>query len=352
MCYNAVARLAHDNAMPLQVAKDIYILLAAMTFAFLVTFLTAVPVIAYLRRKKLGQQIRDDGPQRHLSKAGTPTMGGVVILAGTIAGTAGSWYFFPRQFWFSVLLLALTVAMAAIGSIDDWGKIKRGRSLGLRAREKLILQFIAAALFVAGLVYGLDNGTSIGVPGMGELHLATWLYFVLAVLFIAAFSNAVNLTDGLDGLAAGATVAAAFALAGIAWYSRQGEAMAQGPAIATFIACLGAATFAFLWYNQHPAKVFMGDTGSLAIGAALAGTALALKQEVLLLGIGLIFLIEMGSVILQVLVFKLTGKRVFRMSPFHHHLELGGWSEPKIVTSAWLLAIILAAASFWLFTRL
>ncbi|HEX2948629.1 MAG TPA: hypothetical protein VHV83_03530 [Armatimonadota bacterium] len=182
--------------------NPIHILIAAMALAFLVTFLTASPVISFLRAKKLGQQIRDDGPQRHLSKAGTPTMGGVVILAGVILGTAGSWYFFPKQFWFSVLLLALTTAVAAIGSIDDWGKIRRGRSLGLRAREKLILQLIVAALFVFGLVVGLDNGTTIGIPFLGEVDLH-WAYWPVAILFVAGMSNAVNLTDGLDGLAAG-----------------------------------------------------------------------------------------------------------------------------------------------------
>ncbi|MHB9026776.1 MAG: phospho-N-acetylmuramoyl-pentapeptide-transferase [Armatimonadota bacterium] len=324
---------------------SIYILLAAMLLSFLVTFLLAPPLIAFLRAKKLGQQIRDDGPQRHLNKAGTPTMGGVVILAGVVAGAAGSWYFFPTQFWFSALLLALFAAMAAIGSIDDWGKIKRGRSLGLRAREKLILQFIVCGLFIAGLLYGLDNRTTIGIPFLGEVQLGWW-YWPLAVLYMAAISNAVNLTDGLDGLAGGASMASSFALAGVAWYLKAGQGLAQGEAVATFAACLGAACFAFLWFNQHPAKVFMGDTGSLAIGAVLAGVALALKQEVVFLFIGLVFIIEMGSVIIQVIVFKLTGKRVFRMSPFHHHLELSGWGEPKIVHAAWLLSIVLAFGGF------
>jgi len=327
-------------------------LIAAMALAFLVTFLLAPPVIAFLRGKKLGQQIRDDGPQRHLGKAGTPTMGGVVILAGLVAGTAGSWYLFHRQFYYSVLLLALFVAVAGIGAIDDWGKIRRGRSLGLRAREKLILQFIAAGLFVAALVFGLHNGTAIGVPFVGQVELHTWVYCALAVLFIAAMSNAVNLTDGLDGLAGGITVAVAFSLAAIAWFSGRTEAAhwPVGPAIATFLACLAAACTAFLWYNRHPAKVFMGDTGSLAIGAALAGAALALHAEILLLFIGFIFIIEMASVILQVLYFKATkGKRIFKMSPFHHHLELSGWSETQIVTRAWLLAIILGVAGYWVF---
>jgi phospho-N-acetylmuramoyl-pentapeptide-transferase len=330
----------------------ITVLLGAMVLAFFVTFLTAPPLIAFLRAKKLGQAIREDGPQRHLGKAGTPTMGGLVIILGTVAGTIGSWYFYKAQFWFSVLVLALMLAVAGIGAIDDWGKIRRGRSLGLKAREKLILQFIAAALFVWGLLW-MDNGTTVAFLNY-RIDLGLW-YWPVAILFIAAMSNAVNLTDGLDGLAAGTTTAASLALAGIAWYTIDGHALLKGPAVATFLICLAGACLAFLWYNQHPAKVFMGDTGSLSIGAALAGAALVIKQEGLLLLIGLIFLIEMASVILQVLYFQITkrltgeGKRLFRMSPFHHHLELGGWSEEKIVTSAWLFGIILAVVSFVLF---
>ena len=316
-----------------------YILFLACLVAFLVTFVTASPVIRFLRAKKYGQQIRDDGPQRHLAKAGTPTMGGVVILAGLLLGGAVSCIFIIPGWWFGIALLVLTVAFALIGSIDDWGKIKRGRSLGLRAREKLILQFLLSALFVVSLVLCFHHGTTIGIPGLGLVNLG-WCYWPVAVLLIVSMSNAVNLTDGLDGLAAGTAAAAAFALAGIAWFT-------HAPGVAAFCGCLGAACLAFLRYNRHPAQVFMGDTGSLAIGAALAGAALALKQEVLLLVIGLIFLIEMGSVIIQVISFKTTGKRVFRMSPFHHHLELGGWSEPKIVTNAWFLGIVLAAVAVW-----
>ncbi|HEY3379259.1 MAG TPA: phospho-N-acetylmuramoyl-pentapeptide-transferase [Armatimonadota bacterium] len=324
-------------------------LLLAVILAFFATFLTAPPVISLLRRKKLGQQIREDGPQRHLTKAGTPTMGGVIIMGGVILGTVVSWVFAPAQFRCGALLLGLTVFVAAIGSIDDWGKIRRGRSLGLRAREKLILQFLAAGLFVAGLLYLCHNGTTIGMPFVGSVNLG-WAYWPVAMLFIAAMSNAVNLTDGLDGLATGTTVAATAALAILAWGAH--DTLANGPAVATILACLGAACLAFLWYNRHPAKIFMGDTGSLAIGAALAGAALMLKQELALLIIGLVFIIEMGSVIIQVISFKTTGKRVFRMSPFHHHLELGGWSEPAIVTRAWLLGAVLALGGCWLFHTL
>jgi len=321
--------------MPLHDPK--YVLLTASALSFLVTFFTAIPVIQYLRQKKMGQQIRDDGPQRHLAKAGTPTMGGVVIMAGLIAGTVAAAVFFPQQRLLCVLLLGLTLALAGVGSIDDWGKIRRGRSLGLRAREKLLLQLVISAAYVALLVFGLHVRTTMGIPGIGEVELGI-AYWPLAILLITGMSNAVNLTDGLDGLAAGTTVATTLALVAVAWYTQQ----ASGSAVATFSASLGAACLAFLWYNRHPAKVFMGDTGSLAIGAAFAGIALALKQEVLLLLIGLIFVIEVASVVIQVISFKTTGKRVFRMSPFHHHLELGGWTEPQIVTRAWTFGIVLS----------
>ncbi len=335
-------------------SPSLYIVIAATGLAFLVTFITAFPVIAYLRAKKLGQQIREEGPQRHQGKAGTPTMGGVVILAGATAGTLFAtlvpWFTDPQashvHLRAALLLLALTLAVAGIGGIDDWGKIRRGRSLGLKAREKLILQFVAAFLFLMVLIGAQHHDMAIGLPGHVTIALH-WLYWPVALLFIAGMSNAVNLTDGLDGLAAGVSAIVCFALAILAWWS--GPAT-LGHVVAGFCASLGAACLAFLWFNRHPAKVFMGDTGSLAIGAALAGAALVVQQEVLLLLIGLIYCIEVGSVVLQVGYFKLThGKRIFRMSPFHHHLELGGWSEPQVVTSAWLLGLLTATAAILIY---
>lgn len=319
--------------------------------SFLITFILASPTIKFLHEKKYGQAIRDDGPDRHKMKQGTPTMGGVIILAGVTVGTIVSLCTFATlkpvlQFqifdlMFSLALLALTIAFSSIGVIDDWGKIKRGRSLGLKAREKLALQLVTAALFVGVLFWGMHTSTTIGIPGIGLVELGFW-YWPFAILFITAFSNAVNLTDGLDGLASGTTVIAAVALGVVAWFLQKDYTSLIGPGISAFLICLAAACLAFLWFNRHPAKIFMGDTGSLAIGAALAGAALAMKQEVILIVIGMIFMLEMFSVIIQVISFKLTGKRVFRMSPYHHHLELGGWAETKIVTRAWLLGLILA----------
>lgn len=310
-------------------------LLLAIIVAFLVTFITAPPVIAYLRRNKLGQTIREDGPQTHLGKAGTPTMGGVTIIAGMLFGTLCSWLLFPHAIVPSALLLALTLSFMLIGAIDDWNKIFHGRNLGLRAREKLLLQFIFSGLFVAALLIWAKNATTIGIPGVGEIEIG-WYYWPLAILFITGMSNALNLTDGLDGLAAGTTFWAASALAVISWLSGGDHT------IGTAIATLAASCLAFLWYNRRPAQMFMGDTGSLALGAALAGTALILKQEIILLVIGFIFLIELFSVIIQVISFQTTGKRVFLMSPYHHHLEKLHWDEQLIVTRAWILAALLA----------
>lgn len=337
------------------------IVIIAAAISFLVTFILATPAIKFLHEKKYGQTIREEGPDRHKEKEGTPTMGGVVILAGVIVGTITSLCTFAilkpvLQFqifdlMFSLALLALMIAFSSIGVIDDWGKIKRGRNLGLKAREKLILQLITATLFVAVLFWGMHTDTTIGIPGFGEFNIGIW-YWPFAILFITAFSNAVNLTDGLDGLATGTTVLAASALGLVAWFLQKGDSL-KGPGICAFLICLAAACLAFLWFNRYPAKIFMGDTGSLAIGAALAGAALAMKQEWLLLIIGLIFLLEMFSVIIQVIYFKISGgKRVFRMSPYHHHLELGGWSEVKIVTRAWWLGLILALIGIVIFFAL
>lgn len=316
-------------------SPDICSLIIAIIIAFLTTFITAPPVIAYLRRNKLGQTIREDGPQTHLGKAGTPTMGGVTIIAGMLLGTAASWLIFPHAIVPAAMLLALTLAFMAIGALDDWNKIFHGRNLGLRAREKLLLQFIFSALFVAALLFWAKSGTTIGIPGVGVVEIG-WYYWPLAIFFITGMSNALNLTDGLDGLAAGTTFWAALALAVISWFGSSDHS------IGTAIATLSASCLAFLWYNRHPARLFMGDTGSLAIGAALAGTALILKQEIILLLIGFIFLIELFSVIIQVISFKTTGRRVFLMSPYHHHLEKLNWSEQLIVSRACILAALLA----------
>jgi phospho-N-acetylmuramoyl-pentapeptide-transferase len=341
----------------------IIVVAIAMAVTYLLTIGALPPMIRFLRARKLGQALRDDVADMHKAKAGTPTMGGVALIAATAIGSLGALGLFcfikpelPTRYHdllAALALIGLCVAMAAIGAIDDWGKIRRGRNLGLKAREKLILQFVVAGLFVWALVGGLDYQTTIGVPFLAlDIRLGGW-YWPFAILYIAAMSNAANLTDGLDGLAGGVTTVTALAVAAMAWFCQKDPAAILGPGAAAFAACLAAACVGFLKFNRFPAKVFMGDTGSLAIGAALAGVGLALKQEVVVLFIALVYLVEMGTVILQVLYFKLTrGKRLFLMTPYHHALEKRGWSEPTIVRRAVILTLItatvgLAVFAFW-----
>ena len=307
-------------------------LLYAAGMAFVIALAVGPLVIPVLRRLKFGQSIREEGPQRHYAKAGTPTMGGVIILAALIVPTlvfAGK----SAEVW---LALFVTVGHGAIGFVDDFIKVVRKRSLGLKARQKLFGQIVMAiALAYIDSAY-FGRGTDLWVPVAGINIDFGPLYYVLIFLVLVGTTNAVNLTDGLDGLAAGTTTVAAMAYAVIA--------MAFGKSdLAIFCVALAGATLGFLRYNIHPAKVFMGDTGSLALGGALAAVAVLTKTELLLVLVGGIFVIEALSVIIQVISFKSTGKRVFKMSPIHHHFELSGWSETKVVTVFWLAGTLFAA---------
>jgi phospho-N-acetylmuramoyl-pentapeptide-transferase len=313
------------------------LLIPAVT-TFVVALLCLPPLIKLLHKRNYGQRIRIDGPDAHKNKAGTPTMGGIAIVIAVMAGVIIAIFRNPSITIPALLLSGIFITHAVIGSLDDWKKINLGRSLGLKAREKLILQVIFSAAFLLGIQF-LMNGlnTDIAIFGI-TLHLG-WFYWVFAILFITAFSNAANLTDGLDGLAAGTTAFSSLApifIAVTAIYSPSNEASA------IILGCLVAACLAFLIFNCNPASVFMGDTGSLAIGALVAGAAIILKIEALMVIICLVFMVEMFSVIIQVISFKTTGKRVFKMSPYHHHLELCEWKETAIVTRAWILSIFIA----------
>ena len=290
---------------------------------------------------KFGQSIRQEGPERHYAKAGTPTMGGVIILLALIISVlmfAGN----SAEVW---LVLFVTVGHGLVGFIDDFIKVVLKRSLGLKARQKLLGQIIMAfALAYIGSVY-FGRGTDLWIPLIGINVDFGLLYYILIFVVLVGTTNAVNLTDGLDGLAAGTTVVAALAYAAIA-------ASFERPDLAVFCVALAGACLGFLKYNTYPAKVFMGDTGSLALGGALASVAVLTKTELLLVIVGGVFVVEALSVIIQVISFKSTGKRVFRMSPIHHHFELGGWSETRVVTVFWVagafcgaLALIILAIS-------
>jgi phospho-N-acetylmuramoyl-pentapeptide-transferase len=304
--------------------------LAALVSALVTALVLGLPAIRLLRRWGCRQHVRDDGPESHLDKAGTPTMGGVMIIIAFIASAAVSGAFAAGFGAGPLLVIALTLGFGLIGFADDYAIIKHQRSLGLRAREKLALQFALAAGFLYLLhAVGFVNPVTL-VPFSSRLWSLGWWYYPLAALFIVFTSNSVNIADGLDGLAAGLAAIAGIAVAVIA--TAQGEPVVSALCFGLAGACLG-----FLWFNAHPARVFMGDTGSLALGAALAGTAIVLKAELLMLIIGVVFYLEAVSVIAQVASFRLTGKRILRMSPLHHHLELSGWPEPQIVYRMWLV---------------
>jgi phospho-N-acetylmuramoyl-pentapeptide-transferase len=311
----------------------------AFVISLAVTSLLGPLIIPLLKRMKFGQNIRSEGPSRHLNKAGTPTMGGVMFLAGTVAGC----FFLARGRADGLIVLAAILGFGLIGFLDDYMKVVLKRSLGLKARQKMLCQVLLATVLTFWIVYGLGRGTEIVIPFAGfftsggvQLELGVWPFMAFAVIVIVSAANAVNLTDGLDGLAAGVSMLVALALMIIALFAfRDG--------VAVSMAALAGGCLGFLIYNRHPAKVFMGDTGSLALGGGLGAAAVITRSELFLLIIGGIFVLETLSVIIQVICYQTTGRRFFRMSPLHHHYELGGWSENRVVFTFWTATLIFAA---------
>lgn len=306
------------------------LLLNTALWAFAVSLALAPVFIAIFRRLRLGQTIREEGPSRHLKKAGTPTMGGIVFLAAALPVAL---LFAPHGTELFLVVL-LTVGNGFIGFVDDYLKVVRQRSLGLKARSKLLGQSALVTVFF--LVWrGLGHSTAVTVPFTSLEWDLGLFYLPFLIFFVMGFTNAVNLTDGIDGLAAGSAILAFLAYLLVA--ATQGLF-----ALAHFNAALIGAIFAFLAFNIHPAKVFMGDVGSLALGGALAAVAVLTKTELFLVVIGGVFVLETVSVIVQVIIFQLTGKRVFRMSPLHHHFELSGRGEWQVVTGFWAAGFMLA----------
>jgi phospho-N-acetylmuramoyl-pentapeptide-transferase len=323
-------------------------------------------IIRQLREFQIGQYIREDGPQGHHKKAGTPTMGGVLINIAIIIPTI-LWADLSNPFiWLAIFS---TMAFGAIGFADDYLKIVNKRNLGLTARMKLVLQFAAAAGVSFVLVALAGNklySTQLMVPFFKQFrpdfviealrtqpHLWPLAFapFVIVVMLVLVFSsNAVNLTDGLDGLAIGCTVVAAGALTVLTYLSGHAvfaeylelQRMSQTAELTIFCGAMVGASIGFLWYNAHPAEIFMGDVGSLALGGAISTVAVIIKQELLLPFIGGVFVIEALSVILQVGSYKLRKKRIFKMAPLHHHFELLGWSESKIIVRFWIASLVFA----------
>jgi phospho-N-acetylmuramoyl-pentapeptide-transferase len=337
--------------------------------ALLISLLLGPWVIDRLREMQVKQYIRKEGPKGHQKKAGTPTMGGVLIVAATIT---------PTLLWADLrnpyvnLAMGATLAFSAIGFVDDYNKVVRRRNLGLRPRVKFTLQ-VLTCMMVGGILLGLQSkgaySTQLSVPFLKRLHpdlvidsllghsyiwpLAYVPFIAFLVLVIVGTSNAVNLTDGLDGLAIGCVLVSSAALTVLTYLSSNARyaeylEIQKIPAagdLVIFCGSLVGASLGFLWYNAHPAEMFMGDVGSLALGGAIGTVAVIIKQEILLLSIGGVFVLEALSVIIQVGSFKLTGKRVFRMAPLHHHFELLGWSESKIIVRFWIVALVFALFS-------
>lgn len=314
----------------------------AAGLALIITLVLSPFMIPVLRILKFGQTVRDDGPKRHLKKAGTPTMGGIIFLVGIIVSalvTAEQ----PTSLEM-VTLVGITLGFGLIGFIDDFIKVVMHRSLGLRAYQKLIGQFGLAFVLMWVSVHWLGRGTDVAIP-FTSIHLELgWFYYLLISLVIVVMTNAVNLTDGLDGLAAGSTMIAGISYVVIALLAAiQGggvAVLAHETDMAVFAAALVGGCLGFLRFNTYPARIFMGDTGSLALGGALVSLAVLTKSELVLIVIGGLFALEALSVIIQVISFQTRGKRVFRMSPLHHHFELGGWGEWKVVLVFWAVALI------------
>ena len=325
-------------------------ILVAAVVAFVISAVIGKFLVPALRRWKAGQSIKEDGPTWHMSKQGTPTMGGLMfILATIIVVLVVNGPAILSGDWTSVIVLVFALVFGAIGFLDDYAKIKKKENTGLTAGQKFLLQLAAAILFIVLLRKCGILSPNLYVPFFGvELHLPWVVYLIFAVLVITGTVNAVNLTDGLDGLSSSVTlpVCAFFAAAfGWAWVKWQQSGTAG---MAVFAAALFGGLVGFLVYNHYPAKVFMGDTGSLFLGGAVCGMAFALDMPLILILVGIIYIIETLSDIIQVTYFKAThGKRIFRMAPLHHHLEMGGWNEKKVVFVFASISLVFCILAFF-----
>jgi len=328
-------------------------LLISAAVALVVSLLSTPLLIKWLRANGIGQQIREDGPRGHFTKAGTPTMGGLTIMAAALFGYLAAHV--KTVFTERGLLAMLTIGGAAIvGFADDWIKVRHQRSLGLNKRAKIAGQLSIAVGFAVGCVYWLKVDTHLSFTRFDSLHISLgqvgWV--VWAVLVILGATNAVNLTDGLDGLAAGSSSFAFSAFTVIGFYQLRHFNIYRNPAAldeAVIAAALVGACSGFLWWNAAPASIFMGDTGALGIGAALAALALLENVDLLLPIVGGLFVMETLSVIIQVAAFHLMHRRVFRMAPIHHHFELAGWPETTVIVRFWILAGLCTAGALGLF---
>ena len=344
--------------------------LIAVAVGLIVSILITPLAIRLFRRQGMGQEIRDDGPESHLSKKGTPTMGGTVIVGATVVGyLVAHLAFIGNDGWgFSatgLLLLFLMVGMGTVGFLDDYLKIRHRRSLGLNKTAKLVGQLLVGVTFAVLAINFPSNGltpasTAVSyVRDIEPLALGSIGFVILAYLFIAGFSNAVNLTDGLDGLAAGssAMVLASYIVISFWQFTHDcatelivGCYQVRDPLDITLVAAAGmGACLGFLWWNTSPARIFMGDTGSLALGGLVSGLAIVTRTELLLVVLGGLFVAVTLSVVIQVAFFRATRRRVFRMAPLHHHFELAGWTENTVIVRFWLVTGMAVAFGLGLF---
>jgi phospho-N-acetylmuramoyl-pentapeptide-transferase len=340
----------------------------ASVTGLLIPLIFGTNLIERLRGWNIGQQIREEGPQGHQVKRGTPTMGGVLIVGSVVISTL-LWARLSSLYVWTVLIA--TVLFAAIGFMDDYAKMAKQRSLGLTGKQKLLAQFLIAVgvwlvLFISTKYFGTHYSWNVAIPFLkataepnGVSFIGPYLYFVLIAIVLMGWSNAVNLTDGLDGLAISVTFVLMTALTAFTYLSSDARWAGyldlthrpEAAELTVFCGAMAGASLGFLWFNAPPAEVFMGDVGSLAIGGAIGTVGVLTKQELMLVLVGGVFVLEALSVMLQVSFFKMTkrtsgtGRRLFRMTPLHHHFEMGGWKEPKIVFRALILAILFALLS-------
>jgi phospho-N-acetylmuramoyl-pentapeptide-transferase len=344
--------------------------LIAAAVGLIISILVTPLAIKAFRRHGFGQEIRDDGPESHLAKKGTPTMGGTVMVLATVGGYLVAHLFLLNQPGRGVtatglLLLFLLIGLGTVGFLDDYLKIRHRRSLGLNKTSKLVGQLLIGVLFAALALIEDDNGASVATTSISfvrdiePLVLPTVVFVLVAYLFIAGFSNAVNLTDGLDGLAAGcsAMVFASYVIISFWQFGHDcGTALVDGcytvrdPLDVTLVAAAAmGACLGFLWWNTSPARIFMGDTGSLALGGLMSGLAVVTRTELLLVVLGGLFVAVTLSVVIQVAFFRATRRRVFRMAPLHHHFELAGWAENTVIVRFWLVTGMAVAFGLGLF---
>lgn len=343
----------HDSVSWLNVFKyQTFRAMLAFLFAFLFVLILQPIFIGWLRTRGVkGQPIRDDGPKAHEGKRGTPTMGGIVVVAAVLLSTLLLADLTNSKVWLTILIMT---GFAYLGFVDDWRKIDKQDSRGLSERGKLVVQFgLGAGVAIALELLGVSTDLYIPFTKDLTIHLGIVGFVLFTAFVLAATSNAVNFTDGLDGLAIGPvmTVAGTYAvfayLAGNAIYADYLGLHYQSGAgeIAIILSSMLAAGLGFLWYNTFPAQVFMGDTGSMALGGTLGFVAVLVKQELILVVAGGVFVMEAASVVIQRYYYKFTKRRIFKMAPIHHHFELAGWAEPKIIVRFWIISIVLAILS-------